>query len=81
MSFAQAKLRKACLIDLEKGPKTPSQISTLENEHLSHVSRALRELASRDLVECMTPNSSKNRIYKITERGRLVVDNLKEMEG
>ena len=64
---------------LEKGPKTPSSIAQLTGEYLTHVSRALKEMVDFGLVECMTPEQSKNRIYQITDKGRETLVHLRKM--
>lgn len=76
LSFIQGKVRQAALLALRSGPKTPSRIAEETDEHLSHISRALREMREKGLVECMTPRQSKNRIYRITEKGMLVLEEL-----
>jgi DNA-binding MarR family transcriptional regulator len=76
----QGKTRRSVLEALEKGPRTPSNIAGTTGEHLPHVSRALSELSDRGLLQCMTPSSSKNRIYSITEEGKKVLQELRKME-
>ena len=80
ISFASGRTRKLCLEILANGPKTPSAIVKLSDRHLSHISRALRELDEKKLIECLTPASSKNRIYGITAKGKEVLKKLKEIE-
>jgi DNA-binding MarR family transcriptional regulator len=70
VSFAQGRVRRLCLEALSAGPKTPNSISESSGVHLSHVSRSLRELQSKGLVECVTPKATKNRIYIISNKGR-----------
>ena len=77
ISFAQGRVRKLCLEALASGPRTPSGISRSSGIHLSHISRSLRELEAKGLVECVTPDSVKNRIYRITTQGRKVLKILK----
>jgi DNA-binding MarR family transcriptional regulator len=48
---------------------TPTQLAKQIEKHLSHISRALKELESKDLVSCSTPESSKPRIYNLTTEG------------
>lgn len=79
VSFAQSKIRKICLEALEDGPKTPGTIARNSGTHLSHISRAMKELVDRGLLECLTPNLTKNKIYKITKKGIEVLKKLKEM--
>ena len=79
ISFARGKVRRLCLESLQIGPKTPGDISRSSGVHLSHISRALRELRSKGLVECLTPKAAKNRIYRLTETGRRTLKGLKEL--
>jgi DNA-binding transcriptional ArsR family regulator len=64
----RSAVRVKILEDLSKGPKTPTELAYLENEHLSHVSRALAELRAQGLVAPM-PRSSRQRYYRTTQRG------------
>ncbi|MDI6917743.1 MAG: hypothetical protein QMC80_08120 [Thermoplasmatales archaeon] len=76
--FAWAsKYRQKVLLSLEERPKTPMQISIEISVNLTHVSRALRELAKKGIVECITPKMVKGRIYKLTTKGKEVVKLLK----
>lgn len=79
VSFAQGHVRKLCLESLASGPKTPHAIAKSSGEHLSHISRALRELMQKGLVECLTPNLPKNRIYVITTKGKEVLGKIRKM--
>lgn len=64
----RSAVRVKVLKDLERGPKTPTELASLENEHLSHVCRALAQLQAQGLVISM-PKYSKQRYYRTTERG------------
>ena len=79
VSFAQSKIRKICLEALEDGPKTPGGIARSSGKHLSHISRAIKELVDRGLIECLTPDLTKNKIYRITKKGSAVLQKLKEI--
>lgn len=81
VSFAQSRTRKICLLALSQGPKTPSAISASTGKNLSHISRALRELTEKGLVECLTPTMTKNKIYQITPEGCDVVEKLKIIDS
>ncbi len=54
---------------LSMSSSTPTQLAKQIEKHLSHISRALRELESKDLVACANPNNSKPRQYKLTPEG------------
>ena len=61
-------MRKRLLLHLTRGPRTPSELATLESKHVSHVSRALKELRTRGLVES-AHSESRNRYYRATSQG------------
>jgi len=54
---------------LSKNSETPTQLAKQIEKHLSHISRALRELESKDLVLCSNPQNSKPRVYCLTTEG------------
>lgn len=80
LSFIQGKDRKLALKELAEGPKTPSQMAENSDKHLSHISRALRELEDKNLVECKNPQANKNRFYEITEKGEELLKKSKKIE-
>lgn len=82
MSFVMAsKIRIKILISLKEGIKTPKQLANEINTHLSHVSRALKELSEKDLIECLTPKVHKNKFYTITKRGKQLLKKISENTG
>ncbi len=64
-------------LDVER---TPSQIARKTGINTSHVSRVLKELEEKELVECLVPKKKVGRVYRIAGHGRLVFDRLKESE-
>ena len=56
------------LLDLAKGPMTPTELASIEKKHVSHVSRALAELRAEGLVEPVW-TSSREKYYRATNRG------------
>ncbi len=54
---------------LSKDVSTPTELAKKIEKHLSHVSRALRELEDRELVSCVNPTNTKPRIYSLTPQG------------
>lgn len=62
--------RIAVLKRLAEGPATPSQIASDVSVGIAHVSRALKGLRERDLVELLVPEDrKKGRVYGITSDG------------
>jgi len=64
-------VRLGLLKNLTTGPKSPSQLATIEKRHVSHVSRALSELRARGIVEQM-PRESRETFYRLTTQGYVV---------
>lgn len=70
-----SKHREAILEVLaEAGELTPTQLSQELEVVLSQISRTLKELQDKNLVDCKTPEAKKDRIYQITEKGRKILD-------
>lgn len=58
---------------LAEGPATPSQIATDADIGIAHVSRALKGLRERGLVELLVPEDrKKGRVYGVTSEGKEV---------
>ena len=74
--FLPDKLR--LLVDLFNGPRTPTELATLEKKHLSQVSRALRDLRKRGLVE-VTKSGSRERYYRPTPVGYSMINEILSM--
>lgn len=62
--------RKDILHSLGDKPKTPKELSEDTDYYLSHVSSTLSDLKSKDLVECLTPDRRKGKLYSITDEGK-----------
>ncbi len=58
---------------LSRKASTPTELAASTEKHLSHVSRALRELEDKKLVACVSSKYSKPRIYSLTPQGSLLV--------
>jgi len=76
----RGKNRKRVFLALET-PKTPTQLSKELKIHLPHVSRALAELESKKLVECLTPSEKVGRIYRLSGEGKRVLGAVKGLES
>ena len=70
-----SKVRLGLLVSLLTGPKSTSQLASIENKHVSHVSRALTELRARGIVEPM-PRGSRETFYRLTTQGYVVYASL-----
>ncbi|HEV2137335.1 MAG TPA: winged helix-turn-helix domain-containing protein [Nitrososphaerales archaeon] len=65
---SSSTVRSRLLEHLVSGPKTPTELASMDGKHVSHVSRALAELKERGLVEQMS-SASRERYYKATSQG------------
>lgn len=65
-----SRYRVAVLKQLADGPATPSQLATDSGLAIAHISRALRGLRDRGLVELLvSEDRKKGRVYGVTEKG------------
>ena len=62
-------------------PKTPTQLCDHTKLAISHVSRTLRDLREKKVVECITPHEKVGGIYQFTKNGKRVYEKILEMEG
>ena len=76
---SKSEVRSHILEDVLRGPRTPSELASMENKHVSHVSRALRELQALGLVESVQGDpgerysgDKKKRRYGATDLGYLM---------
>jgi DNA-binding transcriptional ArsR family regulator len=74
-----AKNRRKILLALDK-PRIPTELASISGLNLSHVSRALRELSNKGIVECLTPKSRVGKLYKRTKFGDEIVSYLRKRE-
>ena len=58
---------------------TPSEISRDFQVEPSQISRTLSELEKIDLIMCTTPQRSKGRIYRISEKGLKLLNKYGEL--
>src|SRR5207249_1448203 len=74
--------REKVLASLAPKPKVPSQLAEETALRIGHVSRALRELSDRGLVECLTPDvKARGRLYGLTEVGAGLLGQMNASRG
>ena len=57
--------------------KIPTEIAEDSRILRNHISNVLRELKEKELVECVNPKSRKGRLYRLTEEGSDILDEIK----
>lgn len=71
---ASSSYRERVLNSLAAKPKFPSQLGEETKLRIVHVSRALREMRKRGLVECLNPEvKARGRLYALTSDGATVL--------
>jgi len=73
-----SKTRKTVLMKLETA-KTPTILARDLNTSIPNISRALRELQSKELIECVTPKARVGKIFMVTQEGKAVLMRVKQM--
>ena len=68
---ASSEYRRKVLDSLEN-PKMPSTLSKELNINKTHISRALKELLDREMIECKNPKTKKGKFYQMTIYGKVV---------
>lgn len=61
---------------LEYDIKTPTNIAKEAGITSNHISRVLGELKDADLAECLNEEEWKGRLYRLTEDGKEIMENL-----
>lgn len=69
ISFVKGSPHRIKLLDLLETPKTPTELHKGLGISLSHTSQLIRQLQDRSLIECLSPQRTKARLYKRTELG------------
>ena len=63
-----SSVRSAVLKILTNRPITPTEVAKIENKHVSHICRTIRELEDAGLVEFVA-SESRQRYYRATQTG------------
>jgi len=56
--------------------KMPSEIARDADIRQNHISKVLSELKARDLVECINPEVRKGRLYRHTDKGNEIINEI-----
>ena len=73
-----SKYRKKVMKALEDDVKIPSQIAKDSEIRQNHISKVLSELKAHELVECINPEVRKGRLYRLTDKGDVILNNLEK---
>jgi len=70
ISFVNRSDQRKKILSALQEPITPSQLAKATGMYPTHVSRALKELTEKKLVECLTPNERVEKYYRATALGK-----------
>lgn len=73
----RSKYRQNVLKALDGNVLMPKEIAERSSIKSNHISKVLSELKSKDLVECINEEARKGRLYRLTQDGEKIVENLK----
>lgn len=77
VNFVKAsKYRPIILKSLDKQIRMPSQLAKDFDVPTCQISNILKSLMEYELIECINPEASKGRLYRLTEKGEEVVKKL-----
>ena len=68
--------RTKVMKSLDGDVKIPSEIAKDAEIFQNHISHTLRQLKEHKLVECINPEVKKGRLYRLTDKGMAVTENL-----
>ncbi|MBI2444967.1 helix-turn-helix domain-containing protein [Candidatus Micrarchaeota archaeon] len=75
----KGRKRKDLLLALDR-PRTPTQISKVIDVSVTNLWSKLKALERQGLVECLTPEEQKGRIYALTKKGDSVRKKVQQMD-
>ncbi|MBI1935704.1 hypothetical protein HYS31_04655 [Candidatus Woesearchaeota archaeon] len=75
--LARSKLRAKILQELEDKPQIASFLAKKIKKHREVISRIFLDLQRRKLAVCTNPKAPSFRYYKITEKGKKVLKELR----
>lgn len=78
--LARSKLRVKILQELEEKPQIASFLAKKIKKHREVISRIFLDLEKRKLAICVNLKASSFRCYKITDTGKKIVRELRELE-
>lgn len=71
----RSKYRKEVFVMLDK-PIRPSEIARQLSIRLTHITRELRFLKGKGLIECLNPKERIGRLYQLTKKGKILKKNM-----
>ena len=81
-SYVQiSKYREKTLKSNGDEVKIPTNIARDSGIRTNHISKVLSELKGKEIVECINEEARKGRLYRLTDTGKNVLENIKENDN
>lgn len=81
-SYVQiSKYREKTLKSIGDEVKIPTNIAKDSGIRTNHISKVLSELKGKEIVECINEEARKGRLYRLTDTGKNVLENIKENDN
>ena len=75
MSYVNiSKYRTKVMKSLDGEVLIPTQIAENSGIRTNHISKVLAELKAHELVECINPEVKKGRLYRLTNKGDVIIN-------
>ena len=71
-----SKYRSKVMKSLDGDVKIPTVIAKDSEIRPNHISKVLAELKEHELVECINPEVRKGRLYRLTNKGEKIINNI-----
>lgn len=71
-----SKYRSKVMKSLDGDVKIPTAIAKDSEIRPNHISKVLAELKEHELVECINPEVRKGRLYRLTNKGEKIINNI-----
>src|SRR5574344_1089577 len=80
-SYVQiSKYREKTLKSIGNDVKIPTNIAKDSGIMTNQISNVMRELKSKEIVECINEEARKGRLYRLTDTGKDVLESIKVKE-
>lgn len=75
----RGKQRREIIVHIND-KETPTEIANKSKYSLNHTSRILNEFKKKGFVKLLNPKQKTGRLYVLTEKGRIIRDNLRQAQ-
>lgn len=72
----KSRYRTMIIKSLKEDIKIPSEIAKDNKIEQKFISNNIMELRDKNLIECLNPEAKRGRLYRLTELGKQVAENI-----